>query len=81
MQIELTGVYGDERKKVLLTNHSGGGSNWHLYIGGYYYGAFNEMLTGWTFYGNDPAEAQLTTDDRQILLDMILECINEESRD
>lgn len=48
-------------------------TSFHLYVGGYYWGAFNKMLQGWHFYGNDYGEANLTTADREILLEMVLE--------
>jgi hypothetical protein len=72
--IKFMASFGQEMKEVELSQPNGGAGSYHLSVGRYYYG---QMIyysgAGWRFYGNDKAEAELTTTDLDILIGMVIE--------
>ncbi|MFX1704612.1 hypothetical protein PV783_11695 [Chitinophaga sp. CC14] len=61
-------AYGDEKKKVVLSEPSGAGGQIFLTIDNFHRGTFTEMRGEWRHYSN---KSELTIDDIQILVEMI----------
>jgi hypothetical protein len=64
--------FGQEIKEVDISLPLGNHGGYQLMVDHYYYGRFIEYLTGWQFQGNEKAEAELTTADREILLGIVI---------
>ncbi|MRG45484.1 hypothetical protein GFS24_10180 [Chitinophaga sp. SYP-B3965] len=67
--IEFTAVFGDEHKKVRLSEPNGGGGGYHIYINNYYHGTIKKVNYEWVGHLNRASE--LTSADISILADII----------
>ena len=70
-RIVFKAAYGDQDKVVELSSPSGAGSHYHVYIGGFYYGAIIFVRDKWTTALNPKGDEELTTEDRCILVDKV----------
>ena len=71
--IKFTASFGDHDKQVEIVNHFGGGGSYYIYIDRFVYGTISYQHGEWRIYLNDSANADITTDDRMILIDMVIQ--------
>jgi hypothetical protein len=72
--IKFRASFGQETKEVEISQPNGGGGSYQLSVGRYHYGQIISYAhAGWKFYGNDKAEDEMTTTDREILIGMVME--------
>lgn len=62
-------VYGDQRKELVISQPSGAGNDFHIFIDKYYEGSIVKLKGDWV--GHLIPKSRLTADDVQILGEMI----------
>ena len=67
--IEFIASFGDEKKKIKISQPTGSGEQFFLYINDYYQGMINKVNNEWYAHLNKPAE--LTGDDLSVIYSLI----------
>lgn len=73
IKIIFQAAFGNEIKNVDISEARGAPGYPQLTINNYHYGQFVKFAGKWGLYCNDRANAELTAEDRDILIDIVTE--------